>query len=313
MGNAAIIATAKVHPGAEEAFAAWQARHSLAIARVPGFVSCDMIPPTTGKPGEPWTIILNFEDEHAAAEWQRSEDRGRLLGEVTPLLDGGTFGETLNTDSSAMPSGDVTEVVFSKVMPGMEDRYREWATRIQAAQARYPGYRGMYLQPPAKGRGDGHWTSILRYDSVEHLEAWMSAPERRELIAEAREFIESEELMRLGTAFPGWVPVDPMTGEAPPNWKAAMLVLLGLFPIVMLEMRYLNLAQFGMHASLATFIGNSISVALTSFVTMPLFVRWFDWWLFPRGDRAAVTRKGVAILSALYAVEVVALWKLLPW
>jgi hypothetical protein len=65
-----------------------------------------------------------------------------------------------------------------------------------------------------------------------HLEAWMNAPERKALLAESKEFIESEELMRLATAFPGWVPLDPMTGEGPPNWKTAMLVLLGLFPIV---------------------------------------------------------------------------------
>ena len=68
----------------------------------------------------------------------------------------------------------------------------------------------------------------------------MNAPERKALLSETREFIESEELMRLATAFPGWVPIDPMTGEGPPNWKTAMLVLLGLFPIVMLEMKFLS-------------------------------------------------------------------------
>ena len=87
--------------------------------------------------------------------------------------------------------------------------------------------------------GEGHWTSILRYDSAEHLEAWMNAPERKALLSETREFIESEELMRLATAFPGWVPIDPLTGEGPPNWKTAMLVLLGLFPIVMLRETFL--------------------------------------------------------------------------
>ena len=196
----------------------------------------------------------------------------------------------------------------------MADRYREWATRIQAAQARYPGYRGMYLQPPASGK-DGHWTSILRYDSAAHLEAWMNSPERRALLEESKEFIESEELMSLKTSFPGWVPMDPVTGEPPPNWKAALLVLLGLFPIVMLEMRFLSpiLTGLHLHASMATFIGNTISVALTSFVTMPLFVRWFAWWLFPKGNRAAVDAKGVAILCALFAAEVIVLWKLLPW
>jgi antibiotic biosynthesis monooxygenase (ABM) superfamily enzyme len=91
-----------------------------------------------------------------------------------------------------------------------------------------------------------------------------------------------------------------------------MLVLLGLFPIVMLEMRFLNLAQFGLHASLATFIGNAISVALTSFITMPLCVKGFGWWLFPKDD-PRTTSKGVGILCLLFALEVFALWKLLPW
>lgn len=312
---AVLIATAKVHPGAEAEFAAWQARHSAAISKSPGFIGTDMIPPTTGRVGDPWTIVINFEDEASLLAWQKSPIRAELLIEVASLVDGGTFGETVSTDGSGvLPGTEVTEVVFSKVIPGKEDAYREWAVRIQAAQAKYPGYRGMYLQPPAGGKS-GHWTTILRYDSTENLEAWMNAPERKKLLSETSDFIESEELMRIATSFPGWVPVDPMTGETPPNWKAAMLVLLGLFPIVMLEMKYLSpvLASFGIHASLGTFIGNAISVALTSFLTMPLFVNWFSWWLFPRGNRSAVTTKGAVIICALFALEVIVLWQLLPW
>ena len=143
----------------------------------------------------------------------------------------------------------------------------------------------------------------------------MNAPERKKLLAETRDFIESEELMRLATAFPGWVPIDPMTGQGPPNWKAALLVLLGLFPIVMLELRFLNpiLGQLGLHASLATFIGNAVSVALTSFLTMPLCVRVFGWWLFPKADPSGATFRGVVFICLLYVVEVAALWWLLPW
>ena len=78
------------------------------------------------------------------------------------------------------------------------------------------------------------------------------------MLKESQAFIEHEQLMRLATSFPGWVPIDPMTGKGPPNWKTALLVILGLFPIVMLEMRFLSpiLSALGLHASLATFIGN---------------------------------------------------------
>ena len=95
-----------------------------------------------------------------------------------------------------------------------------------------------------------------------------------------------------------------------------MLVLLGLFPVVMLELRFLSpaLVELGLHASLATFIGNALSVAATSSIAMPLFVRWFGWWLFPEDTSTLrATSKGVGILVVLFAVEVAALWQLLPW
>ncbi len=305
-----LIGTARVQPGSEAAFAAWQTRMSAAISKFPGFVGSDMIPPPVDKPAEAWTLILNFDSNEAVENWQRSPERGRLIGEVAPLLAGGNFAETV---SQGEPTTDVTEVIFSKVKSGKADLYREWAERIQKAQASYPGYRGMYLQPPAGGQA-GHWTSILRYDTTEHLEAWMNSPERKKLLAETSEFIESEELMRLATAFPGWVPLDPLTGEPPPNWKTAMLVLLGLFPIVMLDMRFISpiLREFSLRTTLVIFMGNLVSVSLTSFLTMPLFVKWFRWWLFPKGDKRAQTAKGVGILCLLYAGEIAVLWKLLP-
>jgi antibiotic biosynthesis monooxygenase (ABM) superfamily enzyme len=316
-GHAVLIATAKVRPGSEPAFSAWQAKHAAIISKFSGFVSSDIVPPASGNPADQWTIILNFETHGSLTAWQTSPERGQILAEIVPLLEGGDFGETIKTDGSGeAPGGNVTEVIFSKIRPGMADQYREWTQRIQAAQAKYPGYRGTYLQPPPAGKENGHWTTILRYDNAAHLEAWMNAPERKALLDEAKSFVESEELMRLATAFPGWVPLDPMTGKGPPNWKTAMLVLLGLFPVIMLELKFLSpiLHGLGLHASLATFIGNCLSVALTSFLTMPLFVRWFGWWLFPEpGKEKASTLRGTNLITLLYAAEVLVLWSLLPW
>ncbi len=311
----ALTATAKILPGREQAFVQWQTRYLHDSSGFPGFVGCDMIPPRAGSPDEGWTVIVNFDSEETMSAWRISPERMETLKEAAILLEGGAFTETISVDGAdAARGGEVTEVIFSKVKPGMTARFREWSARIQSAQAAYPGYRGMSLQPPKSGQ-DGHWTSVLRYDSAEHLEDWMNAPERKVLLEETTEFMESEELMSIPTAFPGWVPVNPATGEGPPNWKAAMLVLLGLFPIVMLQMRFLNppLAAMGVNSSLGVFIGNVISVAITSLLTMPLFVRWFDWWLFPKGRFVRrVTIRGIVILCLLFAGEVILLWRLLP-
>lgn len=304
-----LIVTAKLLPEKAQEFAAWKARHDLVLGKFPGYISGDVVAPKAGS--HEWTIMLNFRSKESAEAWRTSKERLDLLSEGRGLLEGGSFGEVVKSRDGQELESSVTEVIFSKIKAGQEDVYREWAARMQAAQAQYPGYQGMFLQPPDEA--GGFWTTILRFDSASHLEAWMNAPERKEMLKESKAFIEHEQLTRLTTSFPGWVPIDPATGNGPPNWKAAMLVLLGLFPIVMLEMKFLSpvLASMGIHASLGTFIGNVISVALTSFATMPFFVRWFDWWLFPKTPGA--TTKGNIILCILFAVEVVALWKLLPW
>ncbi|MDX2227026.1 MAG: antibiotic biosynthesis monooxygenase [Verrucomicrobiae bacterium] len=311
---AVLIATARIRSGCDPAFEAWKIRHDMVVGKFPGFVSSDILPPTRPESRQ-WTILLNFRTAADVGLWQQSTERAALLAEGAPLFEDGTLEEVVRAgDPGEKPGHNVTEVVFSKIRPGREDAYRQWSARIQAAQARYPGYRGMFLQPPEDP--GGLWTTIIRFDTAPHLEAWMNAPERKSLLAESGEFIEHEHFTRLATSFPGWVPVDPTTGQGPPNWKTALLVLLGLFPVVMLELRFLSpvLAGWGLHASLATFIGNVISVAVTSFITMPLFVRWFGWWLFPQAaSMAGVTGRGLSLLCLLFAIEVIALWKLLPW
>ncbi len=310
---AVLIATAKVRAGQDRAFAEWKARHDTVIGKFTGFVSSDIIPPTHAG-GDEWTIILNFESKDDLAAWQKSPERAAVVAEGMPLFEGGSLGEIVQIgDGGGQPESNVTEIIFSKVKAGREDAYREWTTRIQAAQAKYPGYCGMYLQPPQE-KG-GLWTTILRFDSEVHLEAWMNAAERKQLLLESKAFIEHEALSRLATSFPGWVPLDPMTGKGPPNWKTALLVLLGLFPVVMLELRFFNpvLAGWGLNSSFATFVGNSVSVAATSFLTMPLAVRGFGWWLFPKVESFRTNARGVLILTLLFALEISLLWKLLPW
>jgi antibiotic biosynthesis monooxygenase (ABM) superfamily enzyme len=311
---AVLIASAKLRPGEGQSFATWQARHNIVVGKFPGFISSDVIPPSQPESNE-WTIVLNFRSQDELIAWQRSSERAKIVGEAIPLFEGGSLGEVAEPDRTGeLPGSNVTEMILSKIKPGMDDTYREWAVRIQAAQAKYSGYRGMYLQPPAEK--DGLWTTIIRYDTSEHLEVWMEAPERAELLKESQAFIEHEQLMRLATSFPGWVPINPITGKGPPNWKTALLVTLGLFPIVMLEMRFLSpiLTYLGLHASLATFVGNCLSVAGTTFLTMPLFIRWFGWWLFTdKKTPAWITPIGIGLLAALFAIEVGALWYLLPW
>jgi antibiotic biosynthesis monooxygenase (ABM) superfamily enzyme len=87
-------------------------------------------------------------------------------------------------------------------------------------------------------------------------------------------------------------------------------VLLGLFPIVMLESFFLSPRLASLNFSLALFIGNTISVAATTYLTMPLFIKTLNWWLLPEPDAPkSVHWKGTLIVFALYALSVAIFWK----
>jgi antibiotic biosynthesis monooxygenase (ABM) superfamily enzyme len=207
---------------------------------------------------------------------------------------------------------EVQEVVFSKILPGHHEDFRNWAVRMREAYKRAPGYRGSFLQPPDDP--DGFWTTIVQFDKPASLETWMRSAERKRLLKDAKGFVEIEHISRVKSSFPGWFPTDPQTGNAPPNWKAALLVLLGLFPIVMLQLKFLDpvLRSWGLNASPATFLANAIGVTLTTFVTMPILVRLFDWWLFPKRRKGWIAALGVALLATLFVAEVVSLEWLIP-
>jgi antibiotic biosynthesis monooxygenase (ABM) superfamily enzyme len=301
--TAILLAKFQLRPDAENLFAEWQARALTHAAGFEGFLNSEITPSAQGLA---WNVLLRFADSARLEAWRKSETWHRLLEDAAPLL---AEKSSIEVEVKEGEGGSgVVEVIITQVKPGKEAAYRDWETRIQQAQSKFPGYRGSYVQPPVSG--ELGWTTLMRFDTAEQLDTWLKSPERAALVKEAESLVDYAHLQRMGTSFPGWFPTDPKTGKGPPNWKAGMLVLLGLFPIVMLETRFLKLP---VNPSLGMFIGNSISVALTTYLTMPLFITVLHWWLFPKSDasKIAVNAAGAALIFLLYAISVAALWHLL--
>jgi antibiotic biosynthesis monooxygenase (ABM) superfamily enzyme len=301
--TATILAKFRLRNDAENQFAAWQARTLTQATGFAGFLNSEITPSGDALS---WAVMLRFANTQHLDTWRKSDTWRRLLEDVQPLL-----AEKSSIDVEVQesgPDGGVVEVIITQVKPGKEAAYREWETKIQQAQSKFPGYRGSYVQPPVTG--ELGWTTLMRFDTAAQLDKWLKSPERAALVREAEPLIDYAHLQRMETSFPGWFPTDPKTGQGPPNWKAAMLVLLGLFPIVMLESFFLMPRLASLNFSLALFIGNTISVALTTWLTMPVFIKALDWWLFPKPDAPkSVHWKGTLLIFAFYALSVAIFWK----
>lgn len=202
----------------------------------------------------------------------------------------------------------VTEIFITRVKASQEEAYRKWTEKIHSVESRFPGFQKMHIQTPEKG-SDGNWITLLHFDTTENLMNWLTSKERKEILLEGEEMIQSIESHRVLSPFAGWF---GGLQEIPAVWKQTMLVLLGLFPIVMLELKFLYPLMVNLNPSLSTFIGNTISVTLVSWPMMPIAIYFLGWWLDPSyKNRLRDTILGTFIILILYALEILLLWKLL--
>jgi uncharacterized protein len=123
--------------------------------------------------------------------------------------------------------------------------------------------------------------------------------------------ISSIESHRIYSPFAGWFKsLQETAGELPAAWKQTMIVLLVLYPIVMLELKYLNPFLTGLNPSLGMFIGNAISASLVSWPLVPIAIYFLKWWLVPKDPhRLRDTLLGTVVVLVLYIIEVAVFWK----
>jgi len=284
----------------------WLVKLLMSGAKFHGFLSGEIIPPSTQS--KDWTLVQRFTNTDQAKAFKQSDRQRELLKEISDIK---TVRPLSEITKDAPTSGNVGTAIVTDIKPGMEDQYFAWEETIQTAQARFPGYRGNYFQPPASG-SHAKWITLVRFDTPQTLEKWFASDERKQLVLQAQNFVTATQFKTMKSSFPGWFPTDE-TGEPPANWKSAMLVLLGLFPTVMLEIRFLSPLIKSLHPSPASFLSLVLSVAVTTWGTMPVFIRAFRWWLLPKKEsRQMVNIYGTALVIVLFVAEIAALWSLLP-
>ncbi|WP_407525958.1 antibiotic biosynthesis monooxygenase [Methylobacterium oryzisoli] len=295
----AIVTRVSLRAGTEAEFARWQAALTRVAGEARGFVSIEVVPVVPEAPD--WHVVQRFRTAAELDAWRSSADRATCFATLRPLL----HPEQPAAPDEAAPDfhalACVTEVITTRVEPGREQAFRAWVEAVQAVQARFPGYAGTLVQAPLPPQIP-YWTALVRFATPGQLDAWLGSSERQALLRQADPAVATWTSRRLDGPFAGWFPEE--TGTAPPAWKQTALVLLVLFPVVMLEIRFLSPLTAGLPLAVATFVGNAISVALVSWPLMRIAVSGLGWWLRPTpGRRWQMEILGACVLLGLYAVE----------
>ncbi|MGP3923171.1 antibiotic biosynthesis monooxygenase [Streptomyces sp. 8N616] len=296
----------KVRPGFDDEYQSWQEKTNRVVQRFDGFEGTELYPPGVGDENE-WVVVFRFSHLDQLTAWLDSTARRELLDEERPLLEEEPTQEVL---AGAAPAEEaaVTAVISHEVLPERQEDFERWQEKVLEAQREFPGFMGSEMFRPVQGVQD-NWVVAFRFDTREHLDAWLRSGRREKLLEEGRNYFASFDVRKVGSAFSGWFRFEEGTKEGiPPNWKQAMTVVLALYPTVMVLNLTVGfeLGKFGVPDFFGLFISNVCSVAILTWLLMPVVTRAFDRWLAPSGPRSLrFHMAGVAVVLLCYGLLLV--------
>ncbi|WP_406839835.1 antibiotic biosynthesis monooxygenase [Streptomyces sp. AHU1] len=286
----------KVLPGKDREFESWQEGVNTAAARYPGFLGAEISPPTPLQPD--WVVVYRFDSVAHLQAWTNSGTRQTHLDAGAQYFDGPATQQVVSSGPQP-PDPLVTVVITHHVPPNRIDDFLDWQRRMVQEESRFEGFRGTELFRPVEGLQE-EWTTLYRYDSAEHLDAWLTSPERQEILAEGEKF--SDFTMRtIDNSFGSWFAFEENGKEAPPppsETRTALAVWVGLYPTVVLLT--LVLSPLHMPLWIGLLVGNLLSSFVMSFLTMPYYVNpLLGRWLRPPPEEPAARNnlRGLGVVA----------------
>jgi uncharacterized protein len=295
------VAVTIFHPNANpEVFDAWVDEARSAAEATPGFVAFA----ASIRGGAPldWAIAVTFESEDLLHEWldgaswkttvRRGAERGLLrLSSDLVIVDG-----------AVLPTG--VGIVASNVSHGMEADFHAAHGRLTTAAAQFSGYEGTAIFPPGTS---GEWMSLIRFRTEPQLSAWLGSPQRTEVLPPVRSSL-TKDFSVFAQTTPLGTTVRRVNGKTAmtPSWKTAMLLLMVLYPMVMLQSRFVApvIGKLGAQPWLSVWIGQVVSVALMQWWLMPTVSSWCRRWLDPvDGADLRISLRGAATAVLVYAAS----------
>ena len=174
----------------------------------------------------------------------------------------------------------VALIITHTIKTGEEKRYEAWLTEILSVVSSFTGYLGREIFRPTQGTRT--YTSIVRFDANDHLNAWVESETRKSFVSRVSDLLEKGDVHEIRTGIDFWF--TPEGVKPPKPWKQFLLTLSAVYPLSLIIPRL-----FSPLFSVAPLLGQPyirgllIAAALTAlltFVIMPRYTRLVKKWLY---------------------------------
>src|SRR5919106_1181980 len=178
-------------------------------------------------------------------------------------------------------SVSVAFIITHTIKAGGEKRYEDWLADILDAVSRSSGYLGREIFRPA--HGSRKYTTIIRFNSHEHLYAWAESDMRRFYVNRVSDLLERGDQHEIRTGIDFWFTPGGM--KPPKPWKQFLLTLSAVYPLTLI-LPGLFEPLFGVvppplnGQPVRGFAVAASLTALLTFVIMPRYTRLVKQWLY---------------------------------
>jgi uncharacterized protein len=182
--------------------------------------------------------------------------------------------------TATMQPPSVKMVIERRARPGALDSFEQWLKELMEMAARSRGLQGSSVLASAQG----DYFILLRFASQVDLDAWQASPEMTELARRGDTLATVPDPAEVRTGLETWFALPGLYAPhvAPPKWKMAVVTWLALLPLVWGLAALLPEAVPLVVGAAAT---TAISVAMLTWVVMPLLAKLLRPWLYARPEQ----------------------------
>jgi antibiotic biosynthesis monooxygenase (ABM) superfamily enzyme len=176
-----------------------------------------------------------------------------------------------------------TVVITHRVREGRQTDYEAWLGEIGPLVRAWRGHLDWQVVRPLAGL-TATYTFIIRFDTRENLESWMSSAERQRLIDRVQPLLAGKDDFTIRSGLDFWFTPEGAKARVPVRWKQFLVTWSAIFPLVLAAplavtplLRRLGLPDNHM---LYTLVVTGAVVFLMVYVVMPRYTRLLQRWLF---------------------------------